>query len=38
LAARCLAFATATGNYVAQLEEVIFGQLTTLPAQPVTIA
>ncbi|HVJ53440.1 MAG TPA: hypothetical protein VM689_13315 [Aliidongia sp.] len=33
-----LTFASAIASYVAQLDEVIFGQVQTLPAQPVTIA
>lgn len=33
-----LAFATAIGDYVTELEMVMLGQSTTLPTQPVTIA
>lgn len=36
--AEFLAFATAIGDYVTELEMVVLGEATVLPAQPVTIA
>lgn len=33
-----MAFATALGDYVTELEMVMIGQSTVLPAQPVTIS